>query len=307
MARRKGLALGLGLLAAAVVAGASFWGYLDLAALPGGAVAPESSGQGQGDDIAALLAQAQSDFAALRLTAPAGSNALEKYRKVLELAPDNAAARQGLQGIADRFVGMAQQALAAGDLDQAAEHLRQAEAILPLVPNVALPKIELALEKEARERESAASILAEYVNRPGVPRPSVPEERSVSVSAPPPLSMTSRVPSKPNISRRRKGVDAEKKQERAEAALRAADAALAGDDVPSVLARLEEAREAGAEPAVLDERRRRLRDRVEILATAAASEAKQALQKNDAAAARAAIQRARDLKAQAAALDAVRP
>lgn len=109
-------------------------------------MAPESSGQGQTDGIAALLAQAQADFAALRLTAPAGDNALEKYRKVLDLAPDNAAAKQGLQGIADHFVGLAQQTTAAGDLNEASEYLRQAAAIVPDAPNIALAKNELALK-----------------------------------------------------------------------------------------------------------------------------------------------------------------
>ena len=74
-----------------------------------------------------------------------------------------------------------------------------------------------------------------------------------------------------------------------------------------VLARLEEARKAGVDPAVLDERRQRLRDRIETPATAAASEAKQALQKEDTAGARAAMKRARDLKAQAEALDSAQP
>jgi hypothetical protein len=97
---------------------------------------------------------------------------------------------------------------------------------------------------------------------------------------------------------------AKAKQVEAQAALRAVNAALAEDDASSVLARLEETRKSGVELVVLDERRRRLRDRVETLAIAAASEVKLALQKNDAAAARAAIKRARDLKAQAETLDA---
>ena len=99
----------------------------------------------------------------------------------------------------------------------------------------------------------------------------------------------------------------ERETAEAQTALRAADAALAEDDAPSVLARLEEARKAGVDPAVLDERRWRLRDRIETLAIAAASDAKQALQKNDAAAARAAIKRARDLKAQAEPLKQAAP
>ena len=254
VARRKGLALVLGLLAAAVVAGTAFWAYLTPTALPGGMAAPEFSGQT--DDIAALLTQAQADFAALRLTAPAGGNALEKYRKVLDLAPNNAAAKQGLQGIAGRFVGLARQATAAGDFNQASDTLRQAAAIVPDAPNVAQPKTEVAREQAAQERETA---------------------------------------------------EAKAKRDQVQAALRAADAVLIEDDTPLVLARLEEARKAGMDPTVLGERRRRLRDRVETLATAAAAEAKQALQKNDSAAARAAIKRARDLKAQAIALDSGQP
>ncbi|MGQ0592353.1 MAG: protein kinase domain-containing protein, partial [Gammaproteobacteria bacterium] len=252
-ARRTGIALAL----LAAVAAASYWAYLRYSpAPPQEVVASDPSGQGQKADIPALLAQAQVDVAALRLTAPAGGNALEKYRKIIELAPDNAAAKQGLQGIADRFVALAQQATAAGGFDQAAEYLQQAAAIVPDASNIALVKNELALEQAARERETA---------------------------------------------------EAKRKQDQAQAALRAADEALARDDASSVLARLDEARQLGVDAAVLDDRRRGLRDRVETLATAAGLEAKQALQKNDAAAARAAIKRARDLKAQADALDPAQP
>jgi tetratricopeptide (TPR) repeat protein len=165
-------------------------------------------------------------------------------------------AKQGLQGIADRFVGLARQATAAGDFNQASDTLRQAAAIVPDAPNVAQAKTELAREQAAQERETA---------------------------------------------------EAKAKQDQVQAALHAADAALIEDDTPLVLARLEEARKAGVDPTVLGERRRRLRDRVETLATAAASKAKQALQKNDTAAARAAIKRARDLKAQAKVLDSGQP
>ena len=242
VARRKGLAPALGLLAAAVVAGTAFSAYLTPTALPGGMAAPEFPGQT--DDIAGLLTQAQ-----------AGGNALEKYRNVLDLAPNNAAAKQGLQGIADRFVGLARQATAAGDFNQASDTLRQAAAIVPDAPNFAQEKTELAREQAAQERETA---------------------------------------------------EAKAKQDQVQAALRAADAVLE-DDTPLVLARLEEMRKTGMHPTVLGERRQRLRDRVETLATAAASEAKQALQKNDSAAARAAIKRARDLKAQAIALDPGQP
>jgi hypothetical protein len=90
----------LSLLGAAVVV-AALWAYHNPTAVSEW-VATGSSGQGQGEDIATLLSEAQADLDALRLTAPAGDNALEKYRKVLELAPDNITARQGLQNIAER-------------------------------------------------------------------------------------------------------------------------------------------------------------------------------------------------------------
>jgi serine/threonine protein kinase len=109
-ARHKRLTLALGLLAAVVLDGAAFWAYLNPGARPGGSGTAQSSSTGQEDDIAALLVQAEADLKALRLTAPAGGNALEKYRRVLELAPDNAATKQGLQDLVDRFVGLAEQA-----------------------------------------------------------------------------------------------------------------------------------------------------------------------------------------------------
>ncbi len=99
----------------------------------------------------------------------------------------------------------------------------------------------------------------------------------------------------------------EARRGQAEAALRAADAALAQDDAPSMLARLDEARKAGAEPAVLDERRGRLRDRIETLAAAAKSDVEQARKKKDPDGIRAAVKRLRDLNAQAAALDSAQP
>ncbi|MGH8547852.1 MAG: hypothetical protein ACRERU_04510, partial [Methylococcales bacterium] len=100
---------------------------------------------------------------------------------------------------------------------------------------------------------------------------------------------------------------AEVKQEQIRAALHAVDAALEQGDTPAALARLEEARAEGVDPAALDERRRRLRDHIETLATAAASEAKKALEKKDVAGARAAIQRSRDFNALAAALESGEP
>ncbi len=92
-------------------------------------------------------------------------------------------------------------------------------------------------------------------------------------------------------------------QEKERTALRAVDAALERDDAPVVLAALEDARTVGVDSVALDQRRKTLRDRIQALAAAAAADAKKALAENNAASARTAIQRSRDLKAQAAAIE----
>jgi len=68
--------------------------------------------------IAALLETARNDLAANRLTSPAGNNALERYREVQDLEPDNAMARQGIINIHDRYIALATQALTRGELEE---------------------------------------------------------------------------------------------------------------------------------------------------------------------------------------------
>ena len=66
-----------------------------------------------------------------RLMSPAGDNAYDRYRKVLELDPRNADAKDGLREIATRYVSFAESALDGGDVAQARDYLdraRQADA-----------------------------------------------------------------------------------------------------------------------------------------------------------------------------------
>ncbi len=65
--------------------------------------------------ISDLLEIAEAHMSIQRLTAPPGSNAYAAYRKVLQIHPDNSAARDGLKRIADRYLLMAKKKLEGGD------------------------------------------------------------------------------------------------------------------------------------------------------------------------------------------------
>lgn len=63
--------------------------------------------QGVQEPLRSLLLQARDDFAARRYTSPPGSNALERYREALAMAPDNRLAREGVERIARRYLALA--------------------------------------------------------------------------------------------------------------------------------------------------------------------------------------------------------
>jgi serine/threonine-protein kinase PpkA len=74
--------------------------------------------------VANLLGQAKRQFSDSRLAKPKGNNALETYRAVLELSPDNREAVQGLKRIADRLLGLARGRQADGDLTTSLSYVR---------------------------------------------------------------------------------------------------------------------------------------------------------------------------------------
>jgi len=111
--------------------------------------------QDRSGKIQTLLTEAKADFASLRLIQPENDNALQGYRQVLELDPQNKEAQQGLNSIADKLVALAQHAIAADDVKQADSYLNEAAAISPDAPNVQLARNELNLRKAARERADA--------------------------------------------------------------------------------------------------------------------------------------------------------
>lgn len=81
--------------------------------------------------IELLLATAERDLQRDRLTSPIGNNAVERYRAVLDLDPDNQAARGGLGRVASRYIALANAAVARRKLDKAEGYLAKAEGIAP--------------------------------------------------------------------------------------------------------------------------------------------------------------------------------
>ncbi|MCC7412690.1 MAG: protein kinase [Gammaproteobacteria bacterium] len=117
-----------------------------------------------------LLADAREDIAALRLTAPDGNNAVERYRQVLAIEPDNQQAHDGLVNVAERYVWLTDQAIAAADLTAADRYLNDARKLAPRAPAVgrAAQALEAAREQAQRPREDAAGMTAG--RQPGSPR-----------------------------------------------------------------------------------------------------------------------------------------
>ena len=90
-----------------------------------------SKGEKLRNEIAALVAEADADFRAGRFTAPKGDNALENYRRALRLDPSNSAATHGISRLVHHYVKAAEQAIATGQLDIAAQKLNVADNIEP--------------------------------------------------------------------------------------------------------------------------------------------------------------------------------
>ncbi|HTT08623.1 MAG TPA: protein kinase [Gammaproteobacteria bacterium] len=106
-------------------------------------------------EIADLLAKAKTDIEALRLIGADSNNAIARYKKVLQLDPQNSEAQQGIRAIADKFVSLAMNATAAANFDQAGKYLDEATAISPDAPNIKLARDDLNLKKAAQTRAEA--------------------------------------------------------------------------------------------------------------------------------------------------------
>ena len=123
------------------------------------------------DEIARLLAAAEEDLGRLRLTTPPGQNAHGRYRRVLELDPDNADARRGLERIVESYIALSAAAGERGDEDAAARFLERAAGILPGHAGLARAQGALAEAEAPPPRSGGESRAPEPVAENAVPEP----------------------------------------------------------------------------------------------------------------------------------------
>ena len=83
----------------------------------------------QKDQVKRLLQQAQTNIKAFRLTTPAQSNAHANYLTVLQIDPDNTAAKKGIESIVSLYVDMVMQALQRYDFEKGKRYLNRAISI----------------------------------------------------------------------------------------------------------------------------------------------------------------------------------
>ena len=105
--------------------------------------------------IRQLLASADDDLRALRLTTPPGTNALERFRTVLQIDPGNAQAEAGILKIGEKYVDIARQAFAQSAFDKAKTNLDKAENVVPGWERVSMARDELQAARNEAERAKA--------------------------------------------------------------------------------------------------------------------------------------------------------
>ncbi|MGE5168657.1 MAG: protein kinase domain-containing protein [Deltaproteobacteria bacterium] len=87
------------------------------------------------DPLVEALRMGQLDLTQQRLTMPASDNALDRFRFALRMDPRNRAARQGIAGIAKKYIEFAQKNLANGDAAQFGQYLQRAADVMKNVPD----------------------------------------------------------------------------------------------------------------------------------------------------------------------------
>jgi protein TonB len=137
---------------------------------------------GQADTVGALLAGARSAMAESRLVAPPGNNAYENYLAVLDQQPDNVSAREALNDLYGIAVSSADQAMAAGDVDDAerlAELLARSNpnsfTVVNLRQRIERARASAAAAQAAEEQRLAAQQAAGAPATPAEPPPPPPE------------------------------------------------------------------------------------------------------------------------------------
>ena len=101
-------------------------------------------------EVDRLLAAAEADLAARRLTSPVGNNAWERYQRVLTLAPAHPEAMAGMERVLGSYLELFGAAVAQEDFDRAAGYLERIRGLHPDSPALAEGEQRLASAKQTQ-------------------------------------------------------------------------------------------------------------------------------------------------------------
>ena len=106
-------------------------------------------------EVARLLAAAEADLKARRLTSPAGNNAWENYQRVMELVPAHPEAVRGMERVIESYMELFGTAVKQEDFEQANSYLERIHKLHPDSPSLISGKKQLEDAKQARENRLA--------------------------------------------------------------------------------------------------------------------------------------------------------
>ena len=101
-------------------------------------------------EVGRLLAAAEADLKARRLTSPAGNNAWDRYQRVLEIDPTNPEAINGIGRVIEGYMELFGAALEQEDLDKAAGYLAKIRELHPDSPVLEEGEQRLAAARQVR-------------------------------------------------------------------------------------------------------------------------------------------------------------
>ena len=129
--------------------------------------------------IDALLAGAEKNLNELRLTTPAGNNALEKFREVLALEPGNTDALNGIDRIVDEYIQLMDRAIDSNNLPAAHNYFNKGYRVNPEHSGLvrARQRLDAAVEKN-RIQQSRPAIESETPEQKS-PGPKIEEDKSL--------------------------------------------------------------------------------------------------------------------------------
>ena len=108
------------------------------------------------DEVTHLLAAAEADLKARRLTSPAGNNAWEKYQQVLSLSPSRPEAIAGIERVMGSYMELFGLAIEQEDFDKASDYLGRISELHP-----DSPLLEEGMRRIESAKQARAARLAE--------------------------------------------------------------------------------------------------------------------------------------------------